>query len=323
MREELAGCVGLQHLLDSVPPCSGRCNTPPEELVALAPGARHRRESLGAKQAAPRGRCSAEQAIAQTDAEALREEREHFRKQKTHGHQHEAALSGGAASSTTSRCSSRARRTASSRSWKSSKRSRRHRRAAARKPPRSAHAASRPRPAGRPAIRTPPASCSRSSAEQREIQRPLGEPAWERFKKLWTSPQAAGRGAARRNLVLGVPRRAASRDRPERARRRDPADLRHLPPPALRPRAVRRPRMKGPSAVGWIDGGSRGNPGHAGCGIVIELSDGRRETHTLFLEPRPTTSPSTRRCSPCWNGPPPSGWPSSRSTPTPSCWSSS
>ncbi|MBI4916967.1 MAG: ribonuclease HI family protein [Acidobacteria bacterium] len=38
------------------------------------------------------------------------------------------------------------------------------------------------------------------------------------------------------------------------------------------------------SAVAWIDGGSRGNPGPAGCGIVIELSDGRRETHTLFLD---------------------------------------
>jgi ribonuclease HI len=42
--------------------------------------------------------------------------------------------------------------------------------------------------------------------------------------------------------------------------------------------------MTGVSAVGWIDGGSRGNPGPAGCGIVIELSDGRRETHTLFLD---------------------------------------
>jgi ribonuclease HI len=41
--------------------------------------------------------------------------------------------------------------------------------------------------------------------------------------------------------------------------------------------------MSGVPAVGWIDGGSRGNPGPAGCGIVIELSDGRRETHTLFL----------------------------------------
>jgi len=42
--------------------------------------------------------------------------------------------------------------------------------------------------------------------------------------------------------------------------------------------------MKVPlAAVGFIDGGARGNPGEAGCGVVIELSDGRRETHTLFL----------------------------------------
>jgi len=36
-------------------------------------------------------------------------------------------------------------------------------------------------------------------------------------------------------------------------------------------------------ATAWVDGGARGNPGEAGCGVVIELSDGRRETHTLFL----------------------------------------
>lgn len=37
------------------------------------------------------------------------------------------------------------------------------------------------------------------------------------------------------------------------------------------------------AAVAWIDGGSRGNPGPAGCGVVLELSDGRREAHTLYL----------------------------------------
>jgi len=31
-----------------------------------------------------------------------------------------------------------------------------------------------------------------------------------------------------------------------------------------------------------IDGGARGNPGAAGCGIVLEAG-GRREEHTLFL----------------------------------------
>jgi len=36
-------------------------------------------------------------------------------------------------------------------------------------------------------------------------------------------------------------------------------------------------------AVAWVDGGARGNPGEAGCGVVLELGDGRREEHTLYL----------------------------------------
>ncbi len=36
------------------------------------------------------------------------------------------------------------------------------------------------------------------------------------------------------------------------------------------------------SAAASIDGGARGNPGEAGCGIVLELR-GRREEHTLYL----------------------------------------
>jgi len=35
--------------------------------------------------------------------------------------------------------------------------------------------------------------------------------------------------------------------------------------------------------VAWIDGGSRGNPGVAGCGVVLQLPDGLVERHTLFL----------------------------------------
>lgn len=35
-------------------------------------------------------------------------------------------------------------------------------------------------------------------------------------------------------------------------------------------------------AVAWVDGGSRGNPGEAGCGIVLHMGE-RRELHTLFL----------------------------------------
>ncbi len=41
--------------------------------------------------------------------------------------------------------------------------------------------------------------------------------------------------------------------------------------------------MTAPSAAAAaIDGGSRGNPGEAGCGVVLELAD-RREEHCLYL----------------------------------------
>ncbi len=33
----------------------------------------------------------------------------------------------------------------------------------------------------------------------------------------------------------------------------------------------------------WVDGGARGNPGEAGCGIVLQWPDGRRELHTVYL----------------------------------------
>jgi ribonuclease HI len=36
-------------------------------------------------------------------------------------------------------------------------------------------------------------------------------------------------------------------------------------------------------AVAWIDGGARGNPGEAGCGLVVELGDGTREEHSIYL----------------------------------------
>ena len=35
-------------------------------------------------------------------------------------------------------------------------------------------------------------------------------------------------------------------------------------------------------AAAAVDGGSRGNPGEAGCGVVLELQ-GRTERHTLYL----------------------------------------
>jgi len=45
------------------------------------------------------------------------------------------------------------------------------------------------------------------------------------------------------------------------------------------PRANEGGTMK---ARAWVDGGSRGNPGDAGCGVLLEL-DGVREEHYLFL----------------------------------------
>ncbi len=36
-------------------------------------------------------------------------------------------------------------------------------------------------------------------------------------------------------------------------------------------------------AQAWIDGGSRGNPGEAGAGLVLDVGDGRLETHTIYL----------------------------------------
>ena len=39
------------------------------------------------------------------------------------------------------------------------------------------------------------------------------------------------------------------------------------------------------SAVAWVDGGARGNPGEAGCGIVIEFASGIREEHGIYLGP--------------------------------------
>ncbi len=37
------------------------------------------------------------------------------------------------------------------------------------------------------------------------------------------------------------------------------------------------------TALAWIDGGSRGNPGEAGAGMVLDVGDGRLESHTLYL----------------------------------------
>ena len=82
VRAELAACVALQRLLERRAAIRREMDTPPEELVALREALATRRESLGAKQKR-REDLLAEQETAQTEAEALREEREHFRKQKS------------------------------------------------------------------------------------------------------------------------------------------------------------------------------------------------------------------------------------------------
>lgn len=41
--------------------------------------------------------------------------------------------------------------------------------------------------------------------------------------------------------------------------------------------------MPSSAAAAWIDGGSRGNPGEAGAGVVLNLGDGWEERHTLYV----------------------------------------
>jgi len=36
-------------------------------------------------------------------------------------------------------------------------------------------------------------------------------------------------------------------------------------------------------AIGWIDGAARGNPGEAGCGIVLRVNEDSAEEHHLYL----------------------------------------
>jgi predicted nucleic acid-binding Zn-ribbon protein len=83
VREQLAGYIALQRLLDRRAALQRERDTPPEELTALRSQFAERHEKL--EQA--RRRRSAlqeEQASLQSDAQALSEEREHFRRQKSH-----------------------------------------------------------------------------------------------------------------------------------------------------------------------------------------------------------------------------------------------
>ena len=81
-REELAGYVALQRLLQRRMVLQREREIPPEELTALRTRFSQRRESLVEAQQR-RDALVKEQGPLQKDSTALREEREHFRKQKS------------------------------------------------------------------------------------------------------------------------------------------------------------------------------------------------------------------------------------------------
>ncbi len=82
VREQLAGYIALQRLLDRRTVLKRERDTPPEALTALRTQFAERHDKLEAakkRREALRG----EQATLQGEVEVLREEREHFRKQKS------------------------------------------------------------------------------------------------------------------------------------------------------------------------------------------------------------------------------------------------
>ncbi len=83
VREQLAGYITLQRLLDRRATLRRERDTPPEALTALRVQFADRHEKLQLARAR-REALQAEQASLQGEVGALGEEREHFRKQKTH-----------------------------------------------------------------------------------------------------------------------------------------------------------------------------------------------------------------------------------------------
>jgi len=81
-RETLAGFVSLQRLLDRKGTLKREIETPPEEVVRLRAEIEERRIALTDKRQR-REQLAAEQGTLSGELEALREEREHFRKQKS------------------------------------------------------------------------------------------------------------------------------------------------------------------------------------------------------------------------------------------------
>ncbi len=82
VRDQIAGYVALQRLLDRKVALQRERDTPPEALATLRTRFAERHERLET-QRAKRDSLPSEQARLQTEAEALREEREHFRRQKS------------------------------------------------------------------------------------------------------------------------------------------------------------------------------------------------------------------------------------------------
>lgn len=82
VREQLAGYIALQRLLDRRTALKRERDTPPEALTALRSQFAERHDKLDQARKR-RATLQAEQASLQKEAEALREEREHFRKQKS------------------------------------------------------------------------------------------------------------------------------------------------------------------------------------------------------------------------------------------------
>jgi predicted nucleic acid-binding Zn-ribbon protein len=82
VREELAGYVALQRLLEQRATLRRELETPPAEVISLRTALQTRQQGLGGRQSR-RAELVAEQEALQRDLEALREEREHFRRQKS------------------------------------------------------------------------------------------------------------------------------------------------------------------------------------------------------------------------------------------------
>jgi predicted nucleic acid-binding Zn-ribbon protein len=82
VRDQLAGYIALQRLLDRKATLMREQEVPPEELANLRARSAERDEKLGTHRVRQEG-LSTEHSTLQRELEALREEREHFRKQKS------------------------------------------------------------------------------------------------------------------------------------------------------------------------------------------------------------------------------------------------